>query len=242
VTQAVSHLRSKQPAAVDSLERLVVVIREGTGLRFFLPLSYDRGVNDVTAFVLAGGKSTRMGTDKAFLRWQEGTLLDHVLGLAHELTPQVHIVGDRKRFSSYGAAVIEDVYPGCGPLGGIHAALSTTVSPWNLMLAVDLPLLNGRLLSYLVTWARESDATVTVPSVGGALQPLCAVYRREFAEAAKRSLEAGQNKIDLLFARVKTQTIEEEKLLRAGFSREMFRNVNTPEDLEEVRRRSVSNA
>ena len=203
-------------------------------------MGYDRGVNDVTAFVLAGGKSTRMGTDKAFLRWQTGTLLDHVLELARELTPEVRIVADRKRFARYGATVIEDIYPGCGPLGGIHAALSTTVSPWNLMLAVDLPLLNGRLLSYLVNRARESDATVTVPSVGGGLQPLCAVYRREFAEVAKRSLAAGQNKIDLLFARVKTQTIEEEEWLRAGFSREMFRNVNTPKDLEEARRRSVS--
>jgi len=233
--------RSSQRRA-DPLERPVVLIREGADFRFFLPLGYDRGVNDVTAFILAGGKSTRMGTDKAFLRWQEGTLLDHVWEMAHALTPQVRIVGDRQRFASYGAAIIEDIYPGCGPLGGIHAALSTTVSPWNLMLAVDLPLLNGRLLSYLVARARESDATVTVPSVAGGLQPLCAVYRREFAEVAKRSLEAGQNKIDLLFALVKTQTIEEEKLLQAGFSREMFRNVNTPEDLEEVRRCSASDA
>jgi len=218
------------------------MIREGAGLRFLLPLGYDRGVDDLTAFVLAGGKSTRMGTDKAFLRWQEGTFLDHVLELAHELTPRVRIVADRRRFASYGGAVIEDIHPGCGPLGGIHAALSTTATPWNLMLAVDLPLLNGRLLSYLVTRARESDAIVTVPSVGGGLQPLCAVYRREFAGVAERSLAEGRNKIDLLFARVKTQTIEEEKLLRAGFSREMFRNVNTPEDLEAVRRRSVSDA
>ena len=205
-------------------------------------MGYDRGVNDLTAFILAGGKSSRMGRDKAFLRWQEGTLLDHVWEMAHELTPQVRIVADRKRFASYGAALIEDIYPGCGPLGGIHAALSSTVSPWNLMLAVDLPLLNGRLLSYLVALARESDATVTVPSVGGRLQPLCAVYRREFAEVAGQSLEAGQNKIDLVLARVKTQTIEEETLLGAGFSREMFRNVNTPQDLEEVRRCSASDA
>jgi len=219
-----------------------VLSREGADFRFFLPLGYDRGVNDVTAFILAGGKSTRMGTDKAFLRWQEGTLLDHVWEMAHELTPQVRIVADRNRFASYGAAVLEDIYPGCGPLGGIHAALSSTVSPWNLMLAVDLPLLSGRLLCYLVTRARESDASVTVPRVGGGLQPLCAVYRREFAEVAKRALEAGQNKIDLLFASVQTQTIEEEELLRAGFSREMFRNVNTPEDLEAVRRGSASEA
>jgi molybdenum cofactor guanylyltransferase len=201
-------------------------------------LGYDRGVNDLAAFVLAGGKSTRMGTDKAFLRWREGTLLDHILGVAHELTPNVRIVANRQKFDRYGVVVIEDIYTGCGPLGGIHAALSATASEWNLMLAVDLPLVSHPLLSYLVARARESDATVTVPKVGG-LQPLCAVYRRAFAELAQRSLEAGENKIDRLFTRVKTQTIEEEKLLHAGFSREAFRNVNTPEDLEDVRRHSV---
>jgi molybdenum cofactor guanylyltransferase len=205
-------------------------------------LGYDRGVNDLTAFVLAGGKSTRMGTDKALLRWREGTLLDHILDVAHELTPNVRIVADRKKFARYGAVVIEDVYPGCGPLGGIHAALSATASEWNLMLAVDLPLVSHRLLSYLVARAQESDATVTVPNVGGGLQPLCAVYRRAFAEIAKRSLEAGENKIDRLFAGLQTQTIEEEELSRAGFSRKAFRNVNTPEDLEDVRGHSVSDA
>ena len=193
-------------------------------------------VNDVTAFVLAGGKSTRMGTDKAFLRWQKGTLLDHVLDVVHQLTPHVCIVADRRRFAGYDAVLIEDIYPGRGPLGGIHAALSATATEWNVMLAVDLPLVSHPLLSYLVGRARESDATVTVPSAGGRLQPLCAVYRREFAEVARRSLEAGENKIDRLFARVRTQTIEEENLLRAGFSREAFRNVNTPEDFEDVRR------
>jgi molybdopterin-guanine dinucleotide biosynthesis protein A len=92
----------------------------------------------------------------------------------------------------------------------------------------------------LVARARESQAVVTVPNVGGQLQPLCAVYRREFAEVAERSLKEGKNKIDLLFATVRTQVIAEEKLLQAGFAREMFRNVNTPQDLEDVRRHSVS--
>jgi molybdenum cofactor guanylyltransferase len=203
-------------------------------------LGYDRGVADLTGFVLAGGKSTRMGADKAFLRWQEGTLLEHALALARELTPEVRIVANGEKFASLGFVVIEDIYHGRGPLGGIHAALATTASAWNLMLAVDLPLLNRQLLSYLVTRARESQATVTVPHVGGRLQPLCAVYRREFADVARQSLEAGENKIDLLYAKVRTQVIEEATLSRAGFSAEMFRNVNTPQELAEVRRRSVS--
>jgi molybdopterin-guanine dinucleotide biosynthesis protein A len=203
-------------------------------------MGYDGRVHDLTAFVLAGGQSTRMGRDKAFLRWQEGTLLEHALAVARELTPDARIVASAKQLAGQGAVVVEDIYGSCGPLGGIHAALVSSVSPWNLVLAVDLPLVNPPLLGYLVARARESQAVVTVPNVGGQLQPLCAVYRREFAEVAERSLKEGKNKIDLLFATVRTQVIAEEKLLQAGFAREMFRNVNTPQDLEDVRRHSVS--
>jgi molybdenum cofactor guanylyltransferase len=199
-------------------------------------LGYDRGVNDLSAFVLAGGKSTRMGRDKAFLYWGKGSFLEHALELAGRLTTSVSIVGDAKKFAGYGVPVIVDIYPARGPLGGIHAALSTTAAPWNLILAVDLPLITSPLLSYLVERAEESDATVTVANAGGDLQPLCAVYRREFAEIAERALCAGQNKIDSLFQEVRTQLIEEEMLLRAGFSAEMFRNLNTPEELEDARR------
>jgi molybdenum cofactor guanylyltransferase len=77
-----------------------------------------------------------------------------------------------------------------------------------------------------------------VPKAGGGLQPLCAVYRRAFAEAAERSLRAGKNRIDSLFPEVKTRVIDQEELMQNGFSDEMFRNVNTQEDWEEARRRT----
>jgi molybdopterin-guanine dinucleotide biosynthesis protein A len=100
------------------------------------------------------------------------------------------------------------------------------------MLAVDMPLLKPEFLVYLIAQARESPAVVTVPNVGGGLQPLCAVYRPPFAQVAEESLQAGKNKIDPLFSKVITRVVEEKDLLRAGFSPEMFRNVNTPEDLQ----------
>ena len=191
-------------------------------------------MNDVTAFILAGGKSTRMGADKAFLRWREDTLLDRALKLARAVAGEVRIVGDPEKFGSFGCVVVEDVYRERGPLGGIHAALSGSGSELNLMLAVDLPLLKAEFLNYLINQAREAGATVTFPSAAGGLQPLCAVYRREFAITAEESLRAGKNKIDPLFAKVKTRVIDEEEFARAGFSAEMFRNVNTPEDLRAI--------
>jgi molybdopterin-guanine dinucleotide biosynthesis protein A len=101
--------------------------------------------------------------------------------------------------------------------------------------AVDLPFVIAKFLEYLLLRARESGAMVTLPRADGGLQPLCGVYRRGFADVAERSLRDGKNKIDPLFKRVETCVIAEDELLRAGFSVEMFRNLNTPEEFERAR-------
>jgi molybdopterin-guanine dinucleotide biosynthesis protein A len=182
-------------------------------------------------FILAGGKSARMGTDKAFLTLHGKTLLERALGVAASVAEEVYIVGDRQKFLQFGQ-VVEDVFAGCGPLGGIHAALRQTAADLNLMLAVDLPFVDAKLLKYLIFRASQCDAVVTVPLAGGNWQPLCAVYRREFAGAAEIALQKGMNKIDPLFAQVKTRAIREKELSRSGFGASMFRNLNTPEEFE----------
>jgi molybdopterin-guanine dinucleotide biosynthesis protein A len=196
-------------------------------------------MSDLTAFVLAGGKSTRMGRDKAFLPWADGTLLSHALKLLAAVTPRVHIVGDPKKFASFGT-VIADVYRDRGPSAGIHAALLSTTTDLNLMLAVDLPLIEPRFLQFMIGVAEGTDAIVTVPRADGISQPLCAVYRRAFAQAAELSLQAGKNKIDPLFTTVKTRIVEQDEVTSAGFSIAIFRNLNTPEEWQEEQRRSSS--
>jgi molybdopterin-guanine dinucleotide biosynthesis protein A len=197
---------------------------------------YDQRVKyalDATAFILAGGKSSRMGRDKAFLQLRDETLLAHALKLAGAVAEEVRIVGDATKFSPFGR-VVEDVYRNRGPLGGIHAALSASSTDLNLMLAVDLPFVDADFLQYLLSRARESTAIVTLPRAAGGLQPLCAVYRRPFAEIAEEALRNGRNKIDSLFAKAGTCVIEDDELVRAGFSSEMFHNLNTPDDLKKA--------
>jgi len=189
---------------------------------------------DLTAFILAGGKSTRMGADKAFVALDDRTLLSRALELARALTADVRIVGDPAKFARF-APVVADVFPGCGPLGGIHAALRASQTDLNLILAVDVPFMSAELLQYLIRRARSSAAaTVTVVRASGGWQPLCAVYRREFADAAEEALAAGRYKIDPLFAAQRTLVIEEDELRSVGFSPSMFRNLNTPEELAEA--------
>jgi molybdopterin-guanine dinucleotide biosynthesis protein A len=190
---------------------------------------YHHGVDPVTAFVLAGGKSSRMGRDKAFLELEGRTLLSWALEAAHAVTASTWIVGSAAKFAAFGP-IVEDAYSGRGPLAGIHAALSGSATNLNLILAVDLPFIQSDLLQYLIAQARESPAVVVVPRTEEGLQPLCAVYRRQFAEAAEASLRAGKNKIDSLFAEVDTRVIEPEELELNGFRQEMFRNLNTEQD------------
>ncbi len=190
----------------------------------------------VLAFVLAGGRSSRMGTDKAFLELRGQSLLSHALDLARSVTADVRIVGDPAKFGAFGT-VVADIYPGQGPLAGIHAALSSSGAELNLVLAVDLPVVEGQFLKYLVEQARQSSAVATLAHTKDGWQPLCAVYRKEFASHAEAALREGKNRIDLIFPSTSVRELDEEELARNGFAPSMFRNINTPEDWEEMKSR-----
>ena len=190
-------------------------------------------MDGVSAFVLAGGKSTRMKADKAFVEFDGSTLLARALKLAANASSETWIVGPRQKFARF-AQVVEDAFPNHGPLGGIHAALRVSNTDLNFLLAVDLPFVEVSFVQYLLTQAQASNAMATVPRAGGGWQPLCAVYRKPFADVAETALHQSANKIDPLFAKVDVRVVEEMELTRAGFSPEMFRNLNTPDDLTEA--------
>ena len=187
-------------------------------------------------FVLAGGKSSRMGpnTDKAFLDFRGQSLIERALTVAGMVCDRVTIVGDPGRFAAYGSSkyvpVVADIFPGCGPLAGIHAALTHSTAELNLMLAVDLPFISKELLEFLFVTAEASDAIITVPRTNRGLQPLCAVYRRDFSTAAEQALRAGRYKVDAAFSGLSVRLIEENELAAAGFSEQNFFSVNTPQD------------
>ena len=192
-------------------------------------------MNSVAAFILSGGKSSRMGSDKAFLELGGKPLIARAVEMVREVADQVRIVGDPQKFAAF-APTVSDIFVDRGPLGGIHAALASGIAELNLILAVDLPFLNSRLLKYLLAEAEASHATVTVPCSNHYYQPLCAVYRLEFAELAERALAEGKNKIDALFSNVKLRAVSQDELNANGFVAGLFRNLNTPDDWEESKR------
>jgi molybdopterin-guanine dinucleotide biosynthesis protein A len=194
---------------------------------------------ELTGFVLAGGKSTRMGRDKAALSLDGRTLLETALAAVRSVAKEAFILGPPEIYSSYGTT-IADIFPGCGPLSGIHAALSHTKTRFNLIIAVDTPFLCTEFLAYLVQRAMQSSSMVATPEIAGYLEPVCAVYSVDFLPVAEEALRRGDHKITPLFPKEKTLVITETELARFAFTAEMFENLNTPEDLERARRRSSS--
>jgi molybdopterin-guanine dinucleotide biosynthesis protein A len=190
--------------------------------------------DDLTGFVLAGGKSTRMGRDKAMLALRGRTLLETSLAALRQVAPEVFILGPTDLYGSF-AATIPDIFPGCGPLSGIHSALCRTATQFNLIVAVDIPFVGAEFLAYLAGRATGSSAMVTLPEIGGYLEPVCAVYSREFRMIAEQALRRGEHKITPLFSDIETLVIPQPELEKFAFTAEMFENLNTPEDLERAR-------
>ena len=192
-------------------------------------------MDDVTVFVLAGGQSTRMGRDKALLRLGGQTLLERALALAHRIAPRVAVLGPREKYAAAGERIIEDEFPGCGPLAGIHAALGTGETDLNVILSVDMPFVPLEFFTYLLERARSRlSAQVTVPRVGGIVQGTCVACRRSFRSVCESRLKLGLCKVEDAIRLASPEYVEEEEIRARGIGPDVFRNLNTPEDVAEA--------
>lgn len=183
-----------------------------------------------SAVILAGGRSTRMGRDKALLELHGRPLLARQIALARSLVPVEVLVSGRAGtdYSGFGCPVLHDRVPDAGPLGGIATALETARAPLVLVLAVDLPHLTAAVLKRVLAAAGENRGVV--PRVAGRLEPLAALYPRSAAA------QVGAQLVRQRFAvRDFAQVCAAADLVRfldlpaecAG----AFANWNTPEDL-----------
>jgi len=151
----------------------------------------DAPLDHVTGYVLAGGRSTRMGRDKALLELGGTTLIELAVQKLSAVVSKVRILGSRPEFKAY-APMVGDLQEGCGPLGGLEAALADTTTDWILVLPVDMPFVPVRLLRCWVSNVLAEDtARVAMFSCSGRPQPaLCLLHRevRPFvADALSRS-------------------------------------------------------
>lgn len=201
----------------------------------FLPdtKQHHPGPVPVSGAVLAGGRSSRLGQDKALLRLDGETLLARAVRTLSGVCDEVLVVGPHARADVVpDVRVVPDERPGVGPLGGIAAALRSMGGDRLLAVATDMPLLNVELLRHLIALSDGYD--VTIPRVEGRTQQLHAVYARACLPVIDDQLARDDFKIDRFFARVRVRIVEEDDVRRIDPDLRSFRNVNTAADWEAV--------
>lgn len=188
-----------------------------------------------SAAILAGGKSSRMGTNKALLDVGGSGMLRRTVALVQPLVDDLFIVADDAGlYDGLGLPVVPDVHHGRGAIGGIHAALVRAAHPLVLCLACDMPHIGRGLLELLLAAARPDDDAL-VPRVGGRPEPLLAVYGRGAGPGFERAILAGRLRVLDALDGLRVRFIEEAALRAADPGLRSFANVNTPGELAAAR-------
>jgi len=177
-------------------------------------------------FVLAGGRSSRMGQDKALLPWKGSTLIQSVAREVFSASGSMTLIGSPERYGNLGFPVISDQIEGCGPLGGLHAALSAAQGKWNLLMACDTPAVTRQLLEKLLYASQDADADALVPTPGD-LEPLSAAYNARLLPTVESAIQSKLFKMHDFVSTI---------LARSWPAPDpsVFRNVNTPEQWAEA--------
>lgn len=178
-----------------------------------------------SAAILAGGRATRFGgRDKSALVVDGRTILDRQIDELSAVTTDLLIVGGRTAHPR--ARLVADRVAGCGPLGGLHAALSEARGAAVFVVGCDMPYVSSALALHLLEQSRDVD--VVVPRTEDGLHPLCAVYTRGCLGVVARRLAGRQLKMHDLIAELRSRVVSSEEIDRFGDRHRLLANVNTP--------------
>ena len=187
---------------------------------------------NVSAIVLAGGRSSRFKRDKALILWEGKPLIVRLVDMLKRMFGEIIVVtGDDRRYEDLlDVIVVDDLIKGKGPLGGIHAGLSSSSNDYNLILPCDMPLLNEKVISLLLDEI-DGQARIILPVVRGYVEPLVGIYHRDCIPFAEMLLRGGKLKVLGLMDFVPTKLIPESRVLEVDPDLTSFLNLNRPEDL-----------
>jgi molybdenum cofactor guanylyltransferase len=192
---------------------------------------------DVEGFILVGGRSSRMGTDKSRLQFGGQTSVERLAAALRPVTPRISLVGPSRADSEPHLRIIPDTHERWGALGGIHAALGACAADWALIVACDLPFITRDLCSRLLMLGQQESPDAVVPiQPDGRPQPLCALYGREpCLLEAEKLIAGGEHTPRALLANIKTRWVRPEELIDLVGAENFFFNVNTPQDYERAK-------
>ncbi|HEV2315861.1 MAG TPA: molybdenum cofactor guanylyltransferase [Candidatus Acidoferrales bacterium] len=192
----------------------------------------------VGGFILAGGRSSRMGRAKGLLPFGGEPLVVHAARLLEFVSePRIMpiIIGPPEVYAHLGIRVVPDDGENLGPLGGISTALRVATCEWNLIVGCDLPFLTREWLEFLIARAAGSSVDVVIPLNERGFEPLCAMYRKSARRAIAEALEHGVRKITDGLAGLTLASIAPAEWKAFDPCGRLFKNVNTPEDYDEAR-------
>lgn len=183
----------------------------------------------VSGFVTAGGRSSRMGRDKAWLELDGQLMIERVIAAIKPVTADVSIIANSPEYNRLGLPVYHDTQTGIGPLEAIRAALANASLPRVLLVGCDLPFVTAELFSFLLSIKGDYQAIVPV-GADERLEPLCAVYSTDALSYVTRLIESGGRKVSLLFEQIRTRLVNFDEIGHLPGAELFFENVNTPEE------------
>ncbi len=190
----------------------------------------------ISTAILAGGQSSRMGANKAFVEVGGKPLIERILGRVKDLGEELLIVANESEaYAHLGLPVVPDLIPGKGPLGGLYTAILASRGEHTLVVSCDQPFLNPDLLRYLISLRTGYDVVVPL-NRDGYPQSMYAVYGKRCAGPIRRRIEADQLKVIGFFPEVRVRKVAGPEIDQFDPERVSFFNVNTPADLIEAQR------
>lgn len=191
-------------------------------------------MSDVAAIILAGGRSARMGEDKAFLRLGRSTLIEVLSSKLEADFSEIIIAADLvKKYNNFKTRVVADIIPARGPLGGIYTGLVNSGSRFGFVFACDMPFVNLDFVRYMK--GQIDGADIVVPKRNQRYEPLHAIYSKRCIQPIKDQIERDDLKISNLFSRLEVRVIGQEVIDRFDPKHVIFTNINTEEDYERVK-------
>jgi molybdopterin-guanine dinucleotide biosynthesis protein A len=180
----------------------------------------------ISGFILAGGRSSRMGTDKALLMVQGEPLLQRMKNLIEPFCNQVFISGSNPEYSKYDAPLIPDIFSGCGPIAGIYSSLKVSPTEWNLYVSVDVPFVNEEMIRLLIDNTFGCDCVIPRHKYG--VEPLVAMYNRSCLPVLEEMIKTGNFKLQSLISILDAKYLDCNDLIQK-YPR-LFHNLNRMED------------
>jgi molybdopterin-guanine dinucleotide biosynthesis protein A len=192
-------------------------------------------MDPISVIVLAGGESRRMGANKALLPVDEQeTLVGRVVANLRALSDDIILVSNSPElYADLDVRHASDRFQGAGPLAGLHAGLQTARHEWSFVAACDMPLVDHRLVRFMMVNAAGYDAVV--PRVGDAVEPLHALYSRTCLPAIEARLQSEQRRVVSFYPDVRVRYVDEREIVIFDRTGRTFSNANTPEDWEKLK-------